>query len=155
MSFEFGRQVVDTIQTNGTFSSSSSRSAYPTLAFLNFDTVSSLRDKSVPTSCCNQPNPPVARLRKKQLSRLQPRYKAQDPYIAAVLIALAQGQRQRQQHADGNPATEVTALTESDARAMRSKAGTFTTAKASQETVFKVCSQCRQDHESALELSEY
>ena len=39
------------------------------------------------------PNPPVARLQQIRTRQLQPTNEVEDPYIAAVLIALAQGRR--------------------------------------------------------------
>lgn len=48
-------------------------------------------------------NPPVALLHRIRLSRITPTDYSRDPYIAAVLIALAQTQRQWvSQHGDGH-----------------------------------------------------
>jgi hypothetical protein len=54
----------------------------------------SLRDDSIKIPGGNRSNLPIARLRQKQLRRLQPPAKVEDPYIVAILIALAQEQRQ-------------------------------------------------------------
>jgi hypothetical protein len=53
-----------------------------------------LRDDSIKIRTCNRLNPPVVRLRRKRLRLLQPPVEAEDPYIVAILIALAQEQRQ-------------------------------------------------------------
>ena len=51
----------------------------------------SLRDDSIKIPRCNKLNPPIARLRQKQLRRLQPPVEVEDLYIVA---ALTQKQRQ-------------------------------------------------------------
>lgn len=65
----------------------------PALAYLNLKTVTSRRENSIEMPVSNRFNPPVARLRQKKLRRLQPVREVEDPYIVAVLIALAQEQR--------------------------------------------------------------
>ncbi|KAI9163631.1 N-terminal fungal transcription regulatory domain-containing protein [Paramyrothecium foliicola] len=72
----------------------SSTAATPILAYVDFDVIAKQRVKSIKYRTCNRPNPPVARMRKAKLASIQPSDMAHDPYIAAVLLALAQG-RQR------------------------------------------------------------
>jgi hypothetical protein len=54
----------------------------------------SLRDDSIKIPTCNRLNPPIVRLRRKRLRLLQPPVEVEDPYIVAILIALAHEQRQ-------------------------------------------------------------
>ena len=87
--------MVATLETDGTFSSSSSSSTGPSLAFLDLEAVGSRRDRSIRFSRCDRVNSPVVNLERKQQRRLRPTNELEDPYIVAVLIALAQ---QRQHH---------------------------------------------------------
>jgi len=117
------------------------------------DSMSSLRDDSIKIPRCNKSNPPIARLRQKQLRRLQPPAKVEDPYIVAILIALAQEQRQanRQQGTGVVTAERATAAGKSGIKATSSqfRASTMTslpsppevTERRPQETAssFKVC----------------
>ncbi|KAK3938170.1 hypothetical protein QBC46DRAFT_356047 [Diplogelasinospora grovesii] len=90
----FNRSVVSTLQTDGVYSSNS---ATPFLAYINLDTIVSLRRKYIHTPPCDRINPPVAALRQKKLRFLKPQVEAEDPYLVALAIALAQEQRQRQE----------------------------------------------------------
>lgn len=76
--------------TDGVFSVESN---IPVLAYLHLSTLQSRRKNSVKVSASNQPNSPVFRLQQKEQRRLQPSKELEDPYIVAVLIALAQEQR--------------------------------------------------------------
>ncbi|KAI1302253.1 hypothetical protein F5Y03DRAFT_407931 [Xylaria venustula] len=105
--FRFNRKTVAILQTDGTFSSSSSGSATPTLAYLDLKTLESRRNMSIKLSACNRVNPPITRLRQKQQRRLRPANEVEDPYIAAVLIALAQGSKV---HLLALPATNARSL---------------------------------------------
>ena len=60
------------------------------MAYLDLEFVRSRRNASIKVSGGNRPNPPIARLRQKIQRRLNPIMEAEDPYIAAVLVALAQ-----------------------------------------------------------------
>lgn len=94
LSFYFDSRIVDDLRTDGIFSYDA---ATPALAFVNLDTVRSLRDMSVNGSYSKRPNGPVASLGQKKLDLLKPPNEPEDPYLAAVLISLAQEQRWRQQ----------------------------------------------------------
>ncbi|KAF5018789.1 hypothetical protein F66182_9207 [Fusarium sp. NRRL 66182] len=91
----FDQRVVSALKTDGAFSCSSSRSTAPSLAYLDLETLGSRRDKSVRFSSSNRVNPPIASLREKRQRQLRPLIEVEDPYIAAVLIALAQGRRRQ------------------------------------------------------------
>ncbi|KAK2592823.1 hypothetical protein QQS21_009491 [Conoideocrella luteorostrata] len=95
-------RAVDVLRTGGTFKTQSGNNRR--VAYINMQTVRSLRNEHVwsRNPLWGKPNGPVERLRKKKLRRLQPAREAEDPYIAGVLVALAQEQqrerqRQRQQ----------------------------------------------------------
>ncbi|RSL97464.1 hypothetical protein CDV31_013016 [Fusarium ambrosium] len=98
LAFYFDQHVAVTLQTDSTFSCSSSHSTAPNLAYLDLEAVGSRRDESVKTPSRNKVNPPITSLRQKRQRRLRPPNEMEDPYIAAVLIALAQ-QRRRQRDA--------------------------------------------------------
>lgn len=124
----------------------------------------SLRHDSIKIPRCNKVNPPIARLRQKRLRRLKPPTEVEDPYIVAILIALAQEQRQvnRRQGTEVVTAEKATATGKSGVNAASSqfRASTMTslpsppeaTEKRPQETAssFKVCPQCPR---SAISLS--
>ena len=93
LSFCFNRRKVAALRTDGIFHSSSDSADPPTLAFLDLEAVGSRRDMSVRISSCNRVNLPVDNLRWKHQQRLRPTKEIEDPYIAAVLIALAQQRR--------------------------------------------------------------
>ncbi|KAK0701115.1 hypothetical protein B0T21DRAFT_134619 [Apiosordaria backusii] len=88
--FSFGSRPVVNLTTDGVFSLSRTDSAAPVMAYLDIEAVRSRRNTSIKVSGGNRPNPPIARLRQKIQRRLNPIKEAEDPYIAAVLIALAQ-----------------------------------------------------------------
>ncbi|KAI9040150.1 UbiX family flavin prenyltransferase [Aspergillus affinis] len=58
---------------------------------------------------CGFDNYPVIRIRNKHLRLIKPHNPAEDPYIMAMLIALAQEQRRRQQDADSQHRARTTA----------------------------------------------
>ncbi|KAK3363711.1 hypothetical protein B0T25DRAFT_470005 [Lasiosphaeria hispida] len=91
--FRFGSCPVVRLYTDGVFSLSATDSAIPVMAYLDLEAVRLRRNASVKVSHGNRPNPPVARLRQKIQRLLNPSKEAEDPYIAAVLIALAQCRR--------------------------------------------------------------
>lgn len=94
--FRFDQCPVATLRTDGIFSDSSSSSADATLAYLDLEKLRLCRNTSIKISTSKRFNPPITRLWQKQQRRLRPTHEEEDPYIAAVLIALAQRQRHRQ-----------------------------------------------------------
>ncbi|KAI1291227.1 hypothetical protein F5Y03DRAFT_403579 [Xylaria venustula] len=93
--FDFKRQTIATVPTSGIFSHRSNTAA--SFAYLDLECVASEREKSIGLSMSKKLDGPVWRIRRKQQRQLQPSNEAEDPYVAAVLIALAQGlQHQRQ-----------------------------------------------------------
>lgn len=83
-----------------------------------------LRNQSIPFPPGNRSNYPIGRLRRKRLRQLQPAVQAEDPYIAAILIALAQGLRQ-EKRLQGMRATAETATgADANAALLRSPAST-------------------------------
>ncbi|KAK5651149.1 hypothetical protein OQA88_13243 [Cercophora sp. LCS_1] len=87
---DFGSRPVVKLPTNGVFSLSGTDSVAPVMAYLDLEFVRSRRNASIKVSGSNRPNPPIARLRRKIQRRLNPIREAEDPYIVAVLVALAQ-----------------------------------------------------------------
>ncbi|KAJ6186885.1 hypothetical protein N7519_001793 [Penicillium mononematosum] len=94
LSFYFNHRPVVKLATDGVFSSNS---VTPSLAYITFDSIQSLRKKHVYTPPYRMVNVPGLRLRQKKLDSLTPQNPVEDPYIAAILIALAQEQRRRLQ----------------------------------------------------------
>ncbi|PLN79115.1 hypothetical protein BDW42DRAFT_173584 [Aspergillus taichungensis] len=92
LSFYFNRQHAAHLVTDGIFSSSAAPSS---VAFITFDTIQSLRANHVQPH--KSKSVPVLRQRRKRLQLLDPPNPAEDPYVLAVLIALAQNQRREQQ----------------------------------------------------------
>lgn len=109
--FRFGHRVVATLPTDGVFYSpispatSSDACPPPTVAYIDLGTLRSLREKTLGVFYRARRNSPVARLRQRQLKKLLPANEAQDPYIAAVLIALAQEQQRME---ESSTATDTT-----------------------------------------------
>lgn len=91
------------LSTDGVFSNNS---VAPSLAYITFDKIQSLRKKHVytpPYKRVNEiVNAPGLRVRQKRLESLEPQNPAEDPYIVTILIALAQGQRRRRQQQEGS-----------------------------------------------------
>jgi len=96
LSFSFGQRVVASIKTDGLFSPASSPNL-PRLAYLDLEATKLRRNNSVPIPKSRQPNRPAIRLQLKRRQRLQPAKNFGDPYIVAVLIALAQKQHYQDQ----------------------------------------------------------
>jgi hypothetical protein len=96
------RSVKAHLCTDGIFAPSPNGPA--ALAFLDLDTLAKRRDRSVDMPTGNRMNPPVVRIRDKKRARIRPIDKLYDPYVAAVLIGLAQAQR----HAGTPPDTRHT-----------------------------------------------
>ncbi|KAF3069990.1 hypothetical protein CFAM422_006744 [Trichoderma lentiforme] len=93
----FNGRHVNSLDTYGTFLRTSYESDGPSLAFLSLRDVSRQRDMSIRPWHVRRSSPEYRILEKKRNS-VGPANKVEDPYIAAVLIALAQKQ-QRRQHA--------------------------------------------------------
>ncbi|KAJ5549662.1 hypothetical protein N7461_004360 [Penicillium sp. DV-2018c] len=101
--FYFNRRAAVKLSTDGVFSNNS---VAPSLAYITFDKIQSLRKKHVympPYKRVNEiVNAPGLRVRQKRLDSLEPQNPAEDPYIVAILIALAQEQRRRRQQQEGS-----------------------------------------------------
>lgn len=102
-----------TLSTDGLYSRPSSGSAAPVLAYLDLEAVGLRRDVSVQPHR-RRNNRPVNRLHGKQARRLRPANELEDAYMAAVLIALAQGRRQYWREAGAQRVEEATAAEPSD-----------------------------------------
>lgn len=93
--FRFKGQVVNVLRTDNAFSLPGSTS--PALAYINLRTISALREEFIlgphHMTRTKRNNWPMTRLRLKRLRSIQPAQKTKDPYIIALLIALAQAQR--------------------------------------------------------------
>ncbi|UKZ61470.1 uncharacterized protein TrAtP1_002736 [Trichoderma atroviride] len=97
LDFYFNQLAVATLQTDGVFVCNSCPFG-GWLAFLDLPLVSERRDNSIKSTHFKRVNNPGYAIRQRRLRNIQPTNKAEDPYIAAVLIALAQ--EQRRQRAD-------------------------------------------------------
>lgn len=73
---------------------------------------------SIKISTWTGANPPIARLRQKMQRRLQPTNEIEDPYIAAVLIALARQRRRPQNPCIEEEVTAGTQATEASQEAV-------------------------------------
>ncbi|KAK4202194.1 hypothetical protein QBC40DRAFT_46356 [Triangularia verruculosa] len=104
LDFQFDRRVVASLETDGVFSPAPTP---PRLAYLDLEATQLRRDNSVPFIRSRRPNPPAVRLQRKRRRRLRPAKDIEDPYIAAVLIALAQEQYYRDQAAPTGPDPKV------------------------------------------------
>lgn len=107
-----------------------SRSTTPSLAYIDLDAFHSFRSKCIRRKFLGDTahrrkkiqNSPVARLIDKTLRCLQPEKEAEEPYIVAVLIALAQQQRRqhrRQKNSVGG-SSDVTSAKQSNVHAIPS-----------------------------------
>ncbi|GAP93099.1 hypothetical protein SAMD00023353_10400250 [Rosellinia necatrix] len=93
--FYFKGRTVTTVPTSSIFSH---RSNTASLAYLDLKCVGSKRDKSIGLVMSRKLEGPVWRIKETQQRRLIPPNEAEDPYIAGVLIALAQGLQHEHQH---------------------------------------------------------
>lgn len=91
MPFLYDSRLAVDLQTDGIFSCHSTSTC---LAYITFDTIRELRSNYVYSPPCKKNNLPVLNVRQKRLRSLEPHDQATDPYIVAVLIALAQAQRE-------------------------------------------------------------
>ncbi|KFA75403.1 hypothetical protein S40288_10676 [Stachybotrys chartarum IBT 40288] len=89
--FDFAERPVCRLSTNGIFAPAGTAPA--ALAFLDLYGVRDRRHTSFLGGIGRRLNPPAVRLAFKKLARVRPNHVAHDPYIAAVLISLAQGLR--------------------------------------------------------------
>ncbi|KAI1367161.1 hypothetical protein F5Y08DRAFT_337039 [Xylaria arbuscula] len=88
--FKFQQQSVATLPTSGIYSHPSKA---PTIVYLDLDSIKRHRDQSIEAlKRKGRVDRPGYRIKQKRRRQLQPSNEAEDPYIAAVLIALAQGQ---------------------------------------------------------------
>ncbi|CAH0025850.1 unnamed protein product, partial [Clonostachys rhizophaga] len=98
------------IQTDGIFAS---EFATAFLAYINLDVLHSLRSQHIRqkflprTRVRGRLNSPVASLIRKNICRLKPENEIEDPYIVAVLIALAQHQYRRREQLRNNTAASA------------------------------------------------
>ncbi len=93
MELRFAQRSVNAhLRTDGLFAPS--RGAPAALAYVDLDAVAKRRIESIPMLADDRTNPPVARIRRIKQARVRPPEMLYDPYIAAVLIALAQARRQ-------------------------------------------------------------
>ncbi|KAL2753230.1 hypothetical protein ACRALDRAFT_1065430 [Sodiomyces alcalophilus JCM 7366] len=91
----FHRRVVTTLRLEGVFSCSSTPNV-PCLGYIDLKNLGVRRDKSIKlSSTTSRANWPIARLRARHRRRIRPAQEEEDPYIVAVLIALAQQQQSR------------------------------------------------------------
>ncbi|OBT61432.1 hypothetical protein VE03_08974 [Pseudogymnoascus sp. 23342-1-I1] len=101
LSFHFGHHAID-LRTDGLFAS---RSTTPSLAYINLDSFHSFRNECIRRKFLGRSthrrkgaqNYPIARLIDKSFRCLQPEKEAEEPYMVAILIALAQQQRRQHQ----------------------------------------------------------
>ncbi|PTB50917.1 hypothetical protein M431DRAFT_499039 [Trichoderma harzianum CBS 226.95] len=98
LNFYFNGRHVTNLYTYGIFSRTSYEADGPSLAFLSLRDVSQQRDMSIRFPWHVERSSPEYRIAEKKRKNVRPVNEVEDPYIAAVLIALAQKQ-QRRQHA--------------------------------------------------------
>ncbi|KAK4233944.1 hypothetical protein C8A03DRAFT_38310 [Achaetomium macrosporum] len=88
--FRFGQHTLVPVPTNGLFWAPS---IYPFLAYVNYEAVEVLRSKRFAPWPGSRDSAAAAKVRDIMLRAVQPPNKAEDPYIAAILIAMAQEQQ--------------------------------------------------------------
>ncbi|KAH0522842.1 hypothetical protein TsFJ059_006629 [Trichoderma semiorbis] len=98
LNFYFNGRHVASLYTYGIFSRTSYEADGPSLAFLSLRDVSQQRNMSIRFPRHVERSSPEYRIAEKNRNSVRPVNEVEDPYIAAVLIALAQKQ-QRRQHA--------------------------------------------------------
>ncbi|KAK4078362.1 uncharacterized protein Triagg1_3378 [Trichoderma aggressivum f. europaeum] len=96
LKFYFNSRHVNSLSTYGTFLHTLYKSDGPRLAFLSLRDVGVRRNMSIRLRHVRRSSPEYRALQKKR-DQVWPVNEVEDPYVAAVLIALAQKQ-QRQQH---------------------------------------------------------
>lgn len=106
LDFQFDRRVVASLETDGVLPPVFNPTS-PRLAYLDLEATQSRRDDSAPFIKSSRPNPPAIRLQRKRRRRLQPAEDLEDPFIAAVLITLAQRQYYQDQAAPECPEHKV------------------------------------------------
>ncbi|RAL04869.1 uncharacterized protein BO80DRAFT_441717 [Aspergillus ibericus CBS 121593] len=92
LSFSFAQREAALLPTDGIFAPPG---APPSLAYITFDFIQTLRKKTVYRPPGGRRNRPVVNLHQKRLRSLEPPNPAEDPYLIAMLIALAQAQRRQ------------------------------------------------------------
>ncbi|KAK3345835.1 hypothetical protein B0T25DRAFT_264947 [Lasiosphaeria hispida] len=114
--FSFGKNEFFDLKTNGFFATS--RYMEPDLAYINFNTIGKYRKESVhyPSHRKTPYNLICDRLYQIKLRKSIPENKTEDPYIAALLIALAQRRYNRNKYV---------AASEARREMIRRKAGTL------------------------------
>ncbi|KAL3475715.1 hypothetical protein BJX99DRAFT_229192 [Aspergillus californicus] len=90
--FFFASQNATRVWVDGLFSYTDSINL-PSLAHIRFETIKSLRKKTVYRGRSWKSNTPVRNRYSKQLRSLEPKSPLKDPYIVSILITLAQAQR--------------------------------------------------------------
>jgi hypothetical protein len=88
----FGGRIVDKVWVDSLFSSDP-RTAHPTFAHIHYETLQRHRRRHVNSSRKRRFNQPIEQLERAKLRRLQPLQEEEDPYIIAILIAMAQEQQ--------------------------------------------------------------
>lgn len=88
----FGGRIVDKVWVDSLFSSDP-RTAHPTFAHIHYETLQRHRRRHVNSSRKRRFNLPIEQLERAKLRRLQPLQEEEDPYIIAILIAMAQEQQ--------------------------------------------------------------
>ncbi|OJJ68672.1 hypothetical protein ASPBRDRAFT_68198 [Aspergillus brasiliensis CBS 101740] len=94
LSFQFNRHNVARLPTDGIFTLSADISS-SLIAFVTFDTIESLRESYIRPKRKLR-NRPILNKTQNKLQLIQPPDQAEDPYLVALLIALAQTQRRQQ-----------------------------------------------------------
>ncbi|KAK2593599.1 hypothetical protein QQS21_008687 [Conoideocrella luteorostrata] len=99
--FRFGKRTVPgaSVRPDGIFDTEQQR--WPYVAYVNFETVSRQRDQYVfgAQNVEGRANVVILARGKKKLQAMEPATAWEDPYIAGILVALAQEQREQQRHA--------------------------------------------------------
>lgn len=93
LTFRFHKRIATRIQNINVRYLRSPHSAIPFFGWLDLESLRSREDMVVMASPHQRVNSPVNRLRRKRQRRYQPENEMEDPYVVAVLIALAQAQR--------------------------------------------------------------
>ncbi|QKX61151.1 uncharacterized protein TRUGW13939_08298 [Talaromyces rugulosus] len=108
LAFYFDCRPVARVSSDLVFSSNS---VTPSLAYITFDKIQSLRKRHVHVLSSKKINAPVLRIRQKKLNSLEPQNLAEDPYIVGILIALAQEQRWLREQQQGLQGQDTDVIT--------------------------------------------